>query len=93
MFRAPSVNSLNSVVVPLYWKCEVAGVITYLYLLQKPTRIVSEPGSLVKILIHFLEKRETFGFHDAQPECRNGFQVSVIGYQLQEGVIKRKPLV
>ena len=60
MLRAPTVNGLDGSVVPFYGKCEMAGVITYLYLLQKSARIVGEPSRLVKILVHFLKKRETF---------------------------------
>ena len=71
VFRSPAVYGLDRPVVPFYRKCEMAGTITNLYLFQKPARIVSESGSLVKILVYFLEKRETF-CHDAQPECGNG---------------------
>ena len=60
MLRAPPMNGLDGSIVPFYWKCEMAGAVTYLYLLQKSARIVGEPSGLVKILVHFLKKRETF---------------------------------
>ena len=87
MFRPPSMNGLNRPVVALYRKREMAGTITDFYLIQKSARIVGELGSLVKIPIHFLEKREIFGFHTISPECENGYQLSVIGYQLQAGAL------
>ena len=71
MFRAPSMNSLNGSVVPFYWECEMAGTVTDFYLLQKPGRIISELGSIVKIPIDFLEKREIF-CHGTPHDCRNG---------------------
>ena len=59
VFCPPSMEGLNRPVVPFYRKRKVAGTVANLYLLQKPMRIVGELGSLIKIPIHFLEKRET----------------------------------
>ena len=62
MLRAPSMNGLDGPVVPFYRKCEMAGVITYLYLLQKSARIVGEPSRLVKILDSLSGKTRNFRF-------------------------------
>ena len=56
MFRPPTVNGLNSPIVPFYGECEMTGVVTNLYLFQKPAGIFGESGSFIKIRIDFLEK-------------------------------------
>ena len=46
VLRAPSVDGLDSSVIPLYREREMAGAVTNLYLLQQSMWIVSEIGQL-----------------------------------------------